>query len=62
MGLSECRVEATIAVSDLDAARSFYETKLGLTEGAPEPQTVRSEEPTDAPSSSTSPHKTRNGL
>jgi catechol 2,3-dioxygenase-like lactoylglutathione lyase family enzyme len=30
MGLSDSRVEAAIAVSDLDAARRFYEDQLGL--------------------------------
>ncbi len=33
MGLSDCRVEVTIAVSDLDRARSFYEGQLGLVGG-----------------------------
>lgn len=31
MGLSGCRVEPTIAVSDMAKAREFYEGKLGLT-------------------------------
>jgi catechol 2,3-dioxygenase-like lactoylglutathione lyase family enzyme len=30
MGLSDCRVEAALAVSDLDTARHFYEHQLGL--------------------------------
>jgi catechol 2,3-dioxygenase-like lactoylglutathione lyase family enzyme len=30
MGLSDCRVDALLAVSDLDRARSFYEQQLGL--------------------------------
>lgn len=30
MGLSDCRVEALLAVSDLDRARRFYEEQLGL--------------------------------
>lgn len=31
MGLSDCTVESTIAVSDLNAARHFYGDQLGLT-------------------------------
>jgi len=31
MGLSGCKVEPTIAVSDMAQARRFYEGKLGLT-------------------------------
>ncbi|MEW6583833.1 MAG: VOC family protein [Actinomycetota bacterium] len=31
MGLAGCRVEPTIAVSDMARAREFYEGKLGLT-------------------------------
>ncbi len=30
MGLSDCRVQALMAVSDLDRARRFYEDQLGL--------------------------------
>lgn len=33
MSLSESKVTATIAVSDLDRARKFYEGKLGLSPG-----------------------------
>jgi catechol 2,3-dioxygenase-like lactoylglutathione lyase family enzyme len=33
MGLSDCRVAASIGISDLDRAREFYEGKLGLTGG-----------------------------
>jgi catechol 2,3-dioxygenase-like lactoylglutathione lyase family enzyme len=36
MGLSDNRVGATIAVSDMDQARGFYEGKLGLTPGGME--------------------------
>ena len=41
MGLSDCRVEALLAVSDLDRARRFYEHQLGLVPGDDEDQTVR---------------------
>jgi catechol 2,3-dioxygenase-like lactoylglutathione lyase family enzyme len=42
MGLSDSRVEAAIAVSDLDAARRFYEGQLGLAPGEEEEgQSVR---------------------
>jgi catechol 2,3-dioxygenase-like lactoylglutathione lyase family enzyme len=41
MGLSERRVEAAIAVSDLDRARRFYEDQLGLAPGEEEGQGVR---------------------
>jgi catechol 2,3-dioxygenase-like lactoylglutathione lyase family enzyme len=37
MGLSDCRVVATVAVSDLDRAKDFYEGQLGLAPGRPEP-------------------------
>jgi catechol 2,3-dioxygenase-like lactoylglutathione lyase family enzyme len=37
MGLRDSRVEAAIAVSDLEAARGFYEGQLGLTPGDEEP-------------------------
>jgi catechol 2,3-dioxygenase-like lactoylglutathione lyase family enzyme len=40
MGLSDCRVQAVLAVSDLDRARRFYEDQLGLVP-APEEQAVR---------------------
>ena len=33
MGLSDCRLEAAVAVSDLERARRFYEEQLGLTPG-----------------------------
>jgi catechol 2,3-dioxygenase-like lactoylglutathione lyase family enzyme len=33
MGLSEGRVIAAVAVSDMDRARDFYESKLGLSGG-----------------------------
>ena len=33
MSLSECRVEAIIAVSDMETAKAFYENKLGLSSG-----------------------------
>jgi catechol 2,3-dioxygenase-like lactoylglutathione lyase family enzyme len=41
MGLSERRVEALLAVSDLDRARRFYEHQLGLVPGEEEEQSVR---------------------
>ena len=42
MALSDSRVEPAIAVSDLDAARGFYEDRLGLAPGDEEPgQSVR---------------------
>jgi len=41
MGLTDGSVEATIAVSDLDAARRFYEEQLGLTPSEVEDQAVR---------------------
>ena len=37
MGLSDARVEATIAVSDMATATSFYEGKLGLSGGEDQP-------------------------
>lgn len=41
MSLSDSKVTATIAVSDLDRARQFYEGKLGLSaSGGPENQHV----------------------
>jgi catechol 2,3-dioxygenase-like lactoylglutathione lyase family enzyme len=33
VGLSDCRVQALLAVSDLDRARRFYEQQLGLMPG-----------------------------
>lgn len=36
MGLSDCRVEAAAAVSDLQRARRFYEEGLGLSPGEQE--------------------------
>ena len=36
MGLSDCRVESAVAVSDLDRARRFYEDGLGLVPGEQE--------------------------
>jgi catechol 2,3-dioxygenase-like lactoylglutathione lyase family enzyme len=41
MGLSDCRVEAGLAVSDLDRARRFYEHQLGLAPGEEEQEAVR---------------------
>ena len=41
MGLSDCRVEAVLAVSDLDRARRFYEHQLGLVPGEREDEAVR---------------------
>ncbi len=42
MGLSECKVEPAVAVSDVDRARHFYEEQLGLTPGeVEEGQSVR---------------------
>jgi catechol 2,3-dioxygenase-like lactoylglutathione lyase family enzyme len=40
MGLSDCRVQAMAAVSDLDRARRFYEQQLGLAPGAEEEEIV----------------------
>jgi catechol 2,3-dioxygenase-like lactoylglutathione lyase family enzyme len=37
MGLSDSRVEATVAVSDMDRAKEFYEGKLGLLGGIDQP-------------------------
>lgn len=37
MGLSECRVGAVIAVSDMNQAKEFYEGKLGLSGGEDTP-------------------------
>ena len=41
MGLSNYRVEAALAVSDLDGARDFYEEKLGLDPVETDDQGVR---------------------
>jgi catechol 2,3-dioxygenase-like lactoylglutathione lyase family enzyme len=41
MALSDCRVEAGLAVSDLDRARRFYEHQLGLAPGEEEQEAVR---------------------
>jgi catechol 2,3-dioxygenase-like lactoylglutathione lyase family enzyme len=40
MGLSDCRVEALLAVSDLDSAKRFYEHQLGLAPGEEEEEGV----------------------
>src|SRR5215204_7313707 len=40
MRLSDCTVEALVAVSDLDRARRFYEEQLGLVPDEEEPQIV----------------------
>jgi catechol 2,3-dioxygenase-like lactoylglutathione lyase family enzyme len=37
MGLESCKVEATVAVSDMEKAKEFYEGKLGLSGGTEEP-------------------------
>jgi catechol 2,3-dioxygenase-like lactoylglutathione lyase family enzyme len=41
MGLSDCRVEAGLAVSDLERARHFYEHQLRLVPGEEEQESVR---------------------
>jgi catechol 2,3-dioxygenase-like lactoylglutathione lyase family enzyme len=41
MGLSDCRVEAGMAVSDLERARHFYEHQLRLVPGEEEQESVR---------------------
>src|SRR5215207_6448851 len=41
MGLSDHRVEAALAVSDLDQAKHFYEQQLGLVPDETEEQGVR---------------------
>ena len=41
MGLSDSSVEAVLAVSDLGAARRFYEHQLGLVPGDEEQEAVR---------------------
>ena len=40
MGLSNCRVETSMAVSDLDRAKRFYEHQLGLVPGEEEEEGV----------------------
>jgi catechol-2,3-dioxygenase len=40
MGLSDCRVQAMVAVSDLDGARRFYEQQLGLAPGEEDEEVV----------------------
>ena len=41
MGLTDCRVEALLAVSDLARAKRFYEHQLGLVPGEEEEEAVR---------------------
>jgi catechol 2,3-dioxygenase-like lactoylglutathione lyase family enzyme len=41
MELKDCKVGALLAVSDLDAARRFYEDQLGLVPGEVEEEAVR---------------------
>ena len=41
MGLSDSRVEAAAAVSDLETAKRFYEQQLGLVAGEQDEQGVR---------------------
>ena len=41
MGLSDCRVQAVLAVSDLDRAKRFYEQQLGLVPADEEEEAVR---------------------
>ena len=41
MGLRDCRVQALLAVSDLDRAKRFYEHQLGLVPGEVEEEAVR---------------------
>ena len=41
MGLSDCSVEALLAVSDLERAKRFYEHQLGLVPGEEEQEGVR---------------------
>ena len=40
MGLSDCSVQALLAVSDLDRAKRFYEQQLGLVPGEQEEEGV----------------------
>jgi catechol 2,3-dioxygenase-like lactoylglutathione lyase family enzyme len=41
MGLSDCRVQPLLAVSDLDRAKRFYEHQLGLVPDEEEQEAVR---------------------
>ena len=41
MGLSDCRVQALLAVTDLERAKRFYEEQLGLVPGDEEDAGVR---------------------
>jgi catechol 2,3-dioxygenase-like lactoylglutathione lyase family enzyme len=41
MELKDCKIGALMAVSDLDAARRFYEDQLGLVPGEVEQEAVR---------------------
>jgi catechol-2,3-dioxygenase len=41
MRLSDCKVQALLAVSDLERARHFYEQQLGLVPGEVEDEAVR---------------------
>jgi catechol 2,3-dioxygenase-like lactoylglutathione lyase family enzyme len=41
MGLSDCKVQALLAVSDLDRAKRFYEHQLGLVPGDEDEAGVR---------------------
>ena len=41
MGLSDCRVQALLAVTDLERAKRFYEEQLGLVPGDEEEAGVR---------------------
>ena len=41
MGLRDCRLQAVLAVSDLDRAKRFYEDRLGLMPGEAEQEAVR---------------------
>ena len=40
VGLSDCKVQALLAVSDLEKARHFYEQQLGLVPGEEEDEGV----------------------
>jgi catechol 2,3-dioxygenase-like lactoylglutathione lyase family enzyme len=40
VGLGDCRVQALLAVSDLDRAKRFYEDQLGLVRGQEEEEAV----------------------
>jgi catechol 2,3-dioxygenase-like lactoylglutathione lyase family enzyme len=41
MGLNDYRVQALLAVSDLDRAKGFYEDQLGLVPGEEEEEAIR---------------------